>query len=92
MCEDFIKFPEDEVASLGGLKEMSVVSIDGDGEGRVTHDDGGFEVIDNLIGWEIDEVYLWVWSESNTNVLIAAVMVIAWKYHFDGFYVCFNLS
>lgn len=50
MCEDFIKFPEDEVASLGGLKEMSVVSIDGDGEGRVTHDDGGFEVIDNLIG------------------------------------------
>lgn len=92
MCEDFIKLPEDEVASLGRLKEMSVVLIDCDGEGRVTHDDGGFEDIDNLIGCEIDDVYLRVWSESNTNVLIAAMMVITWKYHLDGFYVCFNLS
>jgi hypothetical protein len=58
MCEDFIKLPEDEVASLGRLKEMSVVLIDCDGEGRVTHDDGGFEDIDNLIGCEIDDVYL----------------------------------
>lgn len=45
--EDLIDLPKDDVSSFGGLQQVSVMLIDGDGKGRVTHDDGGFEYIED---------------------------------------------
>jgi hypothetical protein len=72
-----IGFPEDNIATFGSLKDMSILIVYGNGESLVPHNYLWLEDVKYLVPLEINEIDLGVRCQDYADVQLVEIVVIA---------------